>query len=826
MSWRGRCYPFLVPGKNADDDDLWKVPARPAVAVAPADEPPPPRGQTGGLADSAGRRTLTRSVVPLTALFLMGFAHVLPVLVSGRVWARNDYGSSVVPAFATLTGRVPFVGAPSWAPHVFGGAPLEVLAAMPRYPLNVFAYLLEPPQALAVFVGLHLAIAGASAWFFIRRVAGASRSASLFGAMVYAFGGALWFRGMHPDYLAVAAWMPAVLRCTWDLCAAESGLRRRKFAALLGVFTALTLLIGGGAPIVMLTVLAALVMIWDGAAQRTDAGVPRLHALRDAVPWLGAGVGAGVLLAVPGWLPFLEVVLDGARGSLSVRESSAFGLLPQGWGRIVLPELGARWPWPYQVEPWVYFGVLTLPLALLAAVRDPRGRTLALWAIAALVAAIGILGPIHWLLYYAVPGYSLLRSPGRWVIVAGLAVGGLAARGLDAFLAGAGGVRRSGWILAAAIAVVALAAALAPAQDPLVRRGAWFLAAHAVLAAAWLGGAARASDGGAGPSAATAATRKPRFVAGAAVVLLAADFAGIVLRMPVDEPPSALEPPEVLAAAARESDGRTRIFHDDAAGPRPLDNGNRWGYRNARGYSQAVPESWSTLLDLGAPSQVRFTGWPERLDPRLLRLLGVGIYVGSATAAPPPGFSLEPFAAKRGLAAWKSLEEPFETAVVREVVVAPSRRLEAATAMALDTTRAAAVAEDVGLPARAPGSESEPAGTAVLERQGPERLRVRVAADGDALVVVGEAHHRRWRATVDGRPAPIVRANAVWMGVRVPAGEHEIVLACGPAVRWWMLLLVAAGVAALGWIAAPFSPAGRSFGLRARALLRKLAPAS
>lgn len=768
---------------HPDDEDLWRVSTRSQIPIEASD---PGLAKETRPAVTAGL-ALRRSAAPIAALLVLGLSHVLPVLVTGRVWARNDYGSSVVPAFATLTGRTP-MSAPSWAPHVFGGAPLEVLAAMPRYPLNVFAYFLEPERAAAVFVGLHLAIAAVAAWFFVRRVGGASRSASLFGAMVYAFTGALWLRGMHPDYLAVAAWMPAVLRATWDLVSAESVLRRRTHASLLAVFTGLTLLIGGGAPIVMLTVLAALAIVWDGLSTRAAAGVPRRRGLREAAPWLAAGVGAGVLLGAPGVLPFLEVILDGARRSLTLAESSSFALFPDGWGRLLVPELGAEWNWPMQVERWLYFGILTLPLAVLGLRHDARGRTIALWTLVALIAALGVVGPLHWVLYYAVPGYSLLRAPGRWVIVAGLAVGALAARGLDAVVSDERARKPATFAFGGAVFLAV--AGLAGAASDSLREGALLLAGNAALAGAWLFVAHRMPI----------ADRRRRWLAMSAAVVLSIDCAGVVMRMPVDEPPAALEAHPVLAEAARVA-GRARVFHDDAAGPRPLDNGNRWGYRNARGYSQAVPATLSTLLDLGETPQLRFTAWPERLDPRLLRLLGVAVYVGSSEAAPPPGFSPRPFARKEGLAAWKSLSTPFETAVVGEVLVAPTRELEATSVMAIDPRSIAVVSEDVGLPARTPGRKPAPAGRATMERLEDGRvLRSHVTADRDALLVLGEGHHRRWRAYVGGKRVPLVRANAIWMGVRVPAGESSVELVCGPAARPWMLALGLAGAGLLFWI--------------------------
>ena len=766
---------------SPDDEDLWRVTTRSQISIEPSDP---------GLANEARPSVAGghRSAGPIAALLVLGFAHVVPVLLSGRVWARNDYGSSVVPAFATLSGRTPFA-APSWAPHVFGGAPLEVLAAMPRYPLNVFAYLLEPTRAAAVFVGLHLAIAAVTAWFFVRRVGGASRAASLFGAMVYAFTGALWLRGMHPDYLAVAAWMPAVLRAVWDLTTAESPERRRAHAALLAVFTGLTLLVGGGAPIVMLCALAALAMIWDGVTTRAASGIPRRRALRDAAPWIAAGVGAGVLLGAPSLLPFLEVVLDGARRGLSVGESSAFAIFPDGWGRILVPEIGAAWSWPMQVERWLYFGVLTLPLAIAGLRHDARGRTLAVWVLVAFIAALGILGPVHWLLYYGVPGYSLLRAPGRWMIVAGLGVAALAARGLDAMMHDER-ARKSALSYWGVLLLVAIVAAFTTPDPRHLRVGVLFLGMNALFAIAWLAAAywVRIGD------------PRRRWLTIAAALVLSIDCATIVMRMRVDEDPSALAPPAVMTEAARIA-GTTRVFHDDSAGPRPLDNGNRWGYRNARGYSQAVPASYSTLLDLGAASQIRFTGWPERLDPRLLRLLGVGVYVGSLDHAPPPGFSPRPFAADENIAAWKALSVPFETAVVGEVLIAPTRELEATSVMSIDPRSIAVVAEDVGLPARVPGRKPAPAGRAALTRlDGGRKLQARVTSDRDALLVVGEGHHRRWRAYVAGKPGPVVRANAIWMGVRVPAGDSAVELVCGPAVRTWMLLLAIAGVVSTVWI--------------------------
>jgi uncharacterized membrane protein YfhO len=52
---------------------------------------------------------------------------------------------------------------------------------------------------------------------------------------------------------------------------------------------------------------------------------------------------------------------------------------------------------------------------------------------------------------------------------------------------------------------------------------------------------------------------------------------------------------------------------------------------------------------------------------------------------------------------------------------------------------------------------------------------VKVSARRPAWLVVTDTFEPSWRASVDGAPAPILRANAMFRAVRVSAGEHEVV---------------------------------------------------
>jgi hypothetical protein len=60
-----------------------------------------------------------------------------------------------------------------------------------------------------------------------------------------------------------------------------------------------------------------------------------------------------------------------------------------------------------------------------------------------------------------------------------------------------------------------------------------------------------------------------------------------------------------------------------------------------------------------------------------------------------------------------------------------------------------------------------------------------IVFDVDAGVVsqnllIGNAYLPRWQATVDGNPAPIQRANTIYMSVSVPPGKHHVVLTYKP----------------------------------------------
>jgi hypothetical protein len=102
-------------------------------------------------------------------------------------------------------------------------------------------------------------------------------------------------------------------------------------------------------------------------------------------------------------------------------------------------------------------------------------------------------------------------------------------------------------------------------------------------------------------------------------------------------------------------------------------------------------------------------------------------------------------------------------------------------------------------------------GVAVVEGTGPtsgfsqgstsDQAKVVEAADGyltveaesqtSRFLVISEIWHPGWRALLDGRPLPIVRADLALMGAWLPAGRHRLVLEFRP-LHWRTALRISA----------------------------------
>jgi hypothetical protein len=114
-------------------------------------------------------------------------------------------------------------------------------------------------------------------------------------------------------------------------------------------------------------------------------------------------------------------------------------------------------------------------------------------------------------------------------------------------------------------------------------------------------------------------------------------------------------------------------------------------------------------------------------------------------------------------------------------------------------------AREVVLAAGPARSTPEPfAGRSRVLRLAPDRVTLEVDASAPGFVILADAFDPGWRATVDGQPARVQRANVAFRAVAVAEGRHVVEMVYRPRTVFQGLtlstlsLLLVLGVAAVG----------------------------
>lgn len=105
---------------------------------------------------------------------------------------------------------------------------------------------------------------------------------------------------------------------------------------------------------------------------------------------------------------------------------------------------------------------------------------------------------------------------------------------------------------------------------------------------------------------------------------------------------------------------------------------------------------------------------------------------------------------------------------------------------------------DPGCPGPGPGVPS-----ITVARHDGDSVGLDVSAPREGFVVFSDGYHPRWTASVDGRPAAVLRAYGAVKAVAVPAGRHRVVFAFEPGVLLPALAVFSLlGVAGASWVTA------------------------
>ena len=756
-------------------------------------------------------------VVLLAAAWLLALFG--PLLWPGRVLANRDIPQFHLP-LRTAFRRLAEGGLPVWNPWLHGGQPiLSNPSYAAFYPPSWLVLAVSPAYALSLLAVFHAAIAFGGAWFLARRL-GAGRGAAALAALGFSGSGALLSLLSAFTLYCSLAWLP------WVLAFGDAALERRRAwlrpALLAGGALALQLLNGEPVMVVvsglgLLSLAAARLLHWPFHLSQAWT------ALRVAVPVLAALALAAVQI-----VPTVPRLADSPRaGGLDPALANTWSAppsrlvelaFPRFFGDPSRPQTGRYFGWtvhdrgfPYVAS--LYPGLLLTVLGFCALSLWPIPRRGA-WALAVLLGAFLALGrhnPLFEALRETVPVLSVVRFPEKLavLVVASLAFAG--ALGWQRLMAERAAGRRSAADFPLALALVLLATALtfAVLLHTSPRLGLWFIRSHsgpdlnettALRGLDYLRGeswAAVATAGAVAGLLALCRARRPseRVLTAAALGLLALDLwhygHGFVATLPASVyrdppllagavPPGArlfIEPAQAdqLQVFARTSDPHLAPVRSVLASLEPY-SGSLWG----------IPYAFHEDYDL------MLTGWGQRstqvaraewgtgaagrdLALRYLGAWNVGIVLVRLKTADWAEFvARDPRAP--GV---QPLVNPYLLPRYRFV---PRVSFHSTWGSALSVSRqeryAVARHEHCVREDQPPAEAEYPLRPEPLElRDEGGKVILRYRAPGKAFFVLAATYDAGWEATVDGAPVPARPTGLGQIGIELPAGEHELVLA-------------------------------------------------
>ncbi len=399
---------------------------------------------------ATGVLALRRFGPPLFLLFLT-IVFYWPILsAKGFFW--NDFVEQNFPyrLFAAVNlrhGVFPF-----WNPYVFSGMPFfaDVQAAV-LYPLNL---LLTPfagaqwlnPVVVEYQIVFHVLLAGLFMYWLCRDLA-ICRAGALVGAIAFMFCAFITTHIFHVNLVHTAVWFPLVVL-----------LLRRAMISSSMIYASLCAIVLTNAFLAGYPQLILHIYYWMGAVcaffavvqwktrRISPSAAMKPAALFAAVVVLSAGMSAVQLL------PTNDLGKNSERPTLEFRESCEASLRPYRLVTLLAPNFfgtpdKAYWGYaPNDIRPgvhsyWetaIYCGIITLLLALVGAafVRRPIVWFLSAMALLSLFLAMGDSFLAYWIAYYLLPLLNRFRIPGRFAFMFTFSVSVLAGFGVQWLVCG------------------------------------------------------------------------------------------------------------------------------------------------------------------------------------------------------------------------------------------------------------------------------------------------------------------------------------------------------------------------------------------------------
>ena len=723
---------------------------------------------------------------------------------------------------------------PLWNPYEFLGMPFVAsLQSAMFYPTNWLCAVLPLCRAINLGIILNLFLSGLFTYLWARRF-GLRWIGAIVAAATYVFGAPQILRIFegHWSFLAPMPWIPCILLCVEMLV----GGGFQPLAIVLGAAAVAMEWFGGNPQYAFYGGIAAVLYLIGRLWQRRETG------LRGAARAIGSFALIYVLgsaLAGVQLIPALELFsVSSRRGQLSFAWVSQYSFVPEGLLSFIVPDLfgndapvryWGRWNL-WEMSPYV--GVVAFGLALIALLRGARGKAFLPGCIALICLLMAMAGTT--VFFALIPGFDLFRAQARWLCPVSLFIGLLAGLGADGIVftrtnttSTTNGLSKCsqhpsvvpavvesglplGWVLACLAALLILIGAalalkvefgqsawvrfmdamlkVAPGEHVYLRE--WTPSADFKLTAMRAAGLSILRAGlflGALAGLVWFARRssvKSAWVASALLALVAIDAWTFGQRYLVtfDPQKDGLSPGAVKFLS--DNPGPFRFWRG-GCGALPACEGMTHRFACIEGVQPNAPARfrdvfWS-LQGEGIYKQAmdkKYTSYFIYNPQSSLLLLNLRYVVaypdcpkmqieGLRTVFQDPQIRID------------ELPNPWPRAwLVHRYAVRQDSREVLALLSQFNYEKMALFEEDPRCAVETPSAaEAAPE----IVRYEPERIDLKVQAAAPALLVLSDLFYPGWEATVDGRPAEILKANYLMRAVAIPQGAHEVRFLYRPA---------------------------------------------
>ncbi len=658
---------------------------------------------------------------------------------------------------------------PAWDPNEWTGQPLFGQGQPgSAYPFNWILFLWPMKNAHINPVALNwyfvlIRYIGMLGCYALCRDLGRSRIASVLGACVFALGGFL-ANTIWPQMINGAVWAPLVFLF---LFRAERGERPVTSSLLSGFFLGFAFLSGHHQAPIFIALAAIAMWLWIALRgvfsgnRQPDWRILRLAALSLAM---------AVLASAFQTLPMAEygsraVRWVGTPEPLSFDQSVPYYVHERYSPKPTLP-LAVFMP-GIAVEWWnPYVGAAALTLAILGAIlawRERQARWLAAIALFGFLFALGSSSLLHGVLYAILPMIDKTRNAGAAIIVFALGIAPLAAYGIDRISESPSSpwTRRAMWTLTGFGAIAGLVYGFFFAPNPVVTDHRMLITVLCTLGLAAILAALRANS----------ISIRGGMLGALLIVLFELSMVSTYWFAEFGKDPGRdallqnLDKHHDIARFLLDRADHGRIeFHDSDI---PYNFGDYFGLETYQAYTASVTQNiWGH----------------DVFNPSVRDIFGVRYSIAKVQERPTQQLV---FTGASGL---KVFENP--GAYPRAWAVH-----ESATVANMDQARDALASPDFHAREKVFFAGSQPGGAAQLapcpasandrvdiRSYGANALVISANLACPGMVIVSDTWYPGWRATVDGKPAPIEEAYGVFRAVATPAGEHTISMRYRPGI--------------------------------------------